>query len=344
MERETARQPVRFGRRCGRPAMAAAESSGVKWRTVELRSHAFHRSVAAAILSQGASRSEDFLLELAPFHDHIYATQCHRWLDIHGTHRNRGCEKVLSLGSRLFPGVPLLWILGEKFNANPGTPSLPGQLHIRSCHTMVNIPWLTAYLLLVTVEGKAIKNRDPAARATELLQLMASLPSSELNTPCAGGSLRISARGVSASMDDDAPFLSAMADACQAAECQSPIPGPLDKVTTWVRLTELGWKMLEQRVFRPEQQHVLQVVQEWSVLLLAWLCVGVYERCVGQVEPSTHALLATQAPGRCGAGPLLRSRLSVKRNIRGARREWKQMVRSVRQDLIQCCGKRAPHT
>ena len=133
---------------------------------MELRCHAFHRSVAAAILSQGASRSEDFMLEFAPFHDHIYATQCHRWLDIHGTHRNRGCDKVLSLGSRLFPGVPLLWILGEKFNTNTGTPSLPGQLHFRSCLTMVNIPWLTAYLLLVIVEGKAIKNRDPAARAT----------------------------------------------------------------------------------------------------------------------------------------------------------------------------------
>ena len=68
-------------------------------------------------------------------------------------------------------------------------------------------------------------------------------------------------------MDDDA-FLSTMADACKAAECQSPIPGPLEKVTTWVLLTELGWK-LEQRVFMPLQHHVLQVVQEWSVSLLA---------------------------------------------------------------------------
>ena len=123
-------------------------------------------------------------------------------------------------------------------------------------------------------------------------------------------------------MHDDA-FLSAMADACKEAECQSPIPGPLDTVTTWVLLTELGWK-LEQRVFRPSQHHVLQVVQEWSVLLLAWLCVGVYEWCVRQVEPSTHAMLATRAPGLCGAGPLLRSRLAQKGNIRGALREWKR--------------------
>ena len=67
--------------------------------------------------------------------------------------------------------------------------------------------------------------------------------------------------------DDDA-FLSAMADACQEAACQSPFPGPLDKVTTWVLLTELGWK-LEQRVLRPLQLHVLHVVQEWSGWLLA---------------------------------------------------------------------------
>ena len=115
--------------------------------------------------------------------------------------------------------------------------------------------------------------------------------------------MHISARGVSGSMDDDA-FLSAMANACKEAECQSPIPWPWDKVTTWVLLTELGWK-LDQWVLRHLQHHVLTMVQEWSVLLLAWLRVGVYEWCVRQVEPSTHALLATQAPGRCGAGPLL---------------------------------------
>ena len=128
---------------------------------------------------------------------------------------------------------------------------------------------------------------------------------------------------MSGSIDDDDAFLSAMADACKEAECQSPIPGPLEKATTWVRLAELGGK-LEQRVYLPEQHHVLQVVREWSLLLLAWLCVGVYEWCVGRVEPSTHSLLATHPPGRGGAGPLLRSRLAVKRNIRGAQREWKK--------------------
>ena len=68
-------------------------------------------------------------------------------------------------------------------------------------------------------------------------------------------------------IDDDA-FLSTMADVCKEAECRSPIPGPLDTVTTWVLLTELGWK-LEQRVFGPWQHHVLQVLQEWSGWLLA---------------------------------------------------------------------------
>ena len=128
--------------------------------------------------------------------------------------------------------------------------------------------------------------------------------------------MRISALGVSGSMDDDEAFLSAMADECQEAECQSPIPGPLDPATTWVLLTELGRK-LEQMLLRLQRHHLLLVVQEWSVSLLAWLCVGVYDWCGRQVEPSTHALLATQVPGRGGAGPLLRSRLAQKSNIVG---------------------------
>lgn len=77
-------------------------------------------------------------------------------------------------------------------------------------------------------------------------------------------------------------------------------------------------------VYRPLQHHVLEVIREWSMLLLAWLCVGLYEWCVRQVEPSTHSLLATQPPGRGGAGPLLRSRLASKKNIRGARRTWRE--------------------
>ena len=119
----------------------------------------------------------------------------------------------------------------------------------------------------------------------------------------------ISTRGLSATIDHTS-FLPAMADACEQANCQSPVPGPLDTVTTWTLLTWQGWK------FRPLQHHVLEVVREWSILLLAWLCVGLYEWCGRQVEPSTHTKLATQPPGRGGAGPLLRSRLALKKNIR----------------------------
>ena len=78
-----------------------------------------------------------------------------------------------------------------------------------------------------------------------------SLPSSELKAPCVGGS---------GSVDDEA-FLSVMADACKDAECQSPVPGPLEKATTCVFLTWLGWK-LEQRVFRPLVH--MRVVREAS--------------------------------------------------------------------------------
>jgi hypothetical protein len=76
-------------------------------------------------------------------------------------------------------------------------------------------------------------------------------------------------------------------------------------------------------VHKPLQHQVLEVVREWGILLLAWLCTGLYEWWVRQVEPSTHSLLATQPQGRGGAGPLLRSRLAFKKNIRGARRTWK---------------------
>ena len=161
--------------------------SGITWKTVEWRSHEFHRSLAVAILSKGCTRSEDLFLELAPCHEHIYATDCYRWLDIHNTHRNKGCERVQQLGLRLFPEASLRWIPGERFKEKHETSFSAGRVDIQSRHTMVNIPWLTAYLLLVTVEGKAIKDRDPVRRAKELLQLMASLPSSELRASCAGG-------------------------------------------------------------------------------------------------------------------------------------------------------------
>ena len=275
-----------------------------QWKTVELRTIHFHRSVVVAIASQGNAPAEDLFFELAPFHAHVYATECYRWLDIHGTHNRSGLSRVLSLGRKLFPNAALLWITGERFKVDPAA-SLPGRVDIQSRHTMANIPFLTAYLLLVTVEG----DEHRASGAKELLHLMTSLRAYKLTTSCAVGSLVIDTRGVSGSLDD-CPFLSVMADACQEAECRSPIPGPLDTPTTWIILTKLAcW--LEQ-----SQHDVLQLVQEWSLTLLAWLCAGLYAWCQAQVDPSTHLLLATQRPGRGGQGALLRQRLSVKKHQR----------------------------
>ena len=158
----------------------------------------------------------------------------------------------------MFPGVPLRWIPGHRFKENPKTSSLRGRVDIGACHTLANTPWLTAYLLLATAVGKSSMCRDPARRAEELLQLMTSLPSSGLQAPCAGGSSEIGSRGVSASIDNE-DFLSAMAEVCKDAKCWSPVPGPLDTVTTWILLTRLGWR-LEQVVFGPQQHHVLEVV------------------------------------------------------------------------------------
>ena len=70
-------------------------ATDMKWKTVELRSQEFHRCVAVAILRKDGARSGDSFLELAPDHDYIYTTDCYRWLDIHGTHRIRGCERFL---------------------------------------------------------------------------------------------------------------------------------------------------------------------------------------------------------------------------------------------------------
>ena len=74
-----------------------------------------------AIMSNGNTPEHNLFLEFSPCHDHIYTTDCFRWLDIHGTHWIRGCERVLQLGLRLFPEVPLRWIPGEKFKGNPET-------------------------------------------------------------------------------------------------------------------------------------------------------------------------------------------------------------------------------
>ena len=105
---------------------------------------------------------------------------------MHGDHRIRGCERVLQLGSRVFLGVHCRWIPGQKFKENPKTSSLAGRVVIEARHTLVNIPWVRAYLLLVMVQGKAIKGRSPASRAKELLQLVTCLPSCELEAPYAG--------------------------------------------------------------------------------------------------------------------------------------------------------------
>ena len=77
-------------------------------------------------------------------------------------------------------------------------------------------------------------------------------------------------------------------------------------------------------VYIVQQHEVLEVVRELSISLLVWLCTGFYEWCMRQDEPSTHALLLTQPPGKRGAGPLLRCRLADKKNIRGARRAWSE--------------------
>eukprot|EP00974_Lingulodinium_polyedra_P118742 11168420-Lingulodinium_polyedra.AAC.1 len=50
-----------------------------------------------------------------------------------------------------------------------------------------------------------------------------------------------------------------MVGACKDANCQSPVPGPLDKVTTWIFLTQLDWQILEQMVDRPVDRSDLTI-------------------------------------------------------------------------------------
>ena len=69
----------------------------IVWKTVVLRSVEFHRSLIVYFVSNGDAAAQHMFLELSPCHEHIYATDCYRWLDIHGTHRIRGCERVLQL-------------------------------------------------------------------------------------------------------------------------------------------------------------------------------------------------------------------------------------------------------
>ena len=121
--------------------------------------------------------------------------------------------------------MPCRWIIGHKFKENPKPSSLAGRVDIEARHTLVNIPWFIAYLLLVMAQGKSTMGRGPASRAEELLQLITTLPSCELGAPCVGGMVVISTRGVSASTDHDG-FIYAMVEACDTAHCKSPVPGP----------------------------------------------------------------------------------------------------------------------
>ena len=126
--------------------MSSETVAPIVWKTVVLRSTQFHKSVAVAIISNGDISAHNVFLELAPCHDHIYTTDCYRWLDVQGTHRIRGCERVQQLGARIFHGVPCKWIPGPKFKKQDLTASsVTGRVDIESCHTLVNIPWLMAY-------------------------------------------------------------------------------------------------------------------------------------------------------------------------------------------------------
>ena len=129
-------------------------------------------------------------------------------------------------------------------------------------------------------------------------------------------------RGMAAKTDRES-MITALAGASEEANGQSPVPGPLNKVTTWQLLARLGCS-LQEIVYQPHQPEVLESVGEWSISLLAWLCVGLRQWCIEKDEPSTHTLLATRPHGRGGTGPLLRLRMVVKKNIRGARRAWKE--------------------
>ena len=116
-------------------------------------------------------------------------------------------QHITQVATHANPGVPCRWIPGQKFKENPKTSSLAGRVGIGARHTLVNIPWTIAYLLWVTVEGKAIKVCGPASRAKEMLQFITSRPSCALEAPCAGGAVVISTRGASARIDHDGSYM-----------------------------------------------------------------------------------------------------------------------------------------
>eukprot|EP00974_Lingulodinium_polyedra_P126885 11199987-Lingulodinium_polyedra.AAC.1 len=53
----------------------------ISWKAVQQRSRDFHRSLAVAIISNGDALARNVFLGLSPFHKHIYAKSCYRWLD-----------------------------------------------------------------------------------------------------------------------------------------------------------------------------------------------------------------------------------------------------------------------
>ena len=73
----------------------------------------------------------------------------------------------------------------------------------------------------------------------------------------------------------------------------------------------LGWVGGLNMVHKPLQHQVLEVVREWGILLLAWLCTGLYEWCMRQVEPSTHSLPGDPATGPRRSRAIIAKPLSV---------------------------------
>ena len=109
----------------------------IVWKTVVLRSTQFHKSVAVAIISNGDSSAHNVFVEFGPCHEHIYAMPCHRWLDVHGTHRSQGCLRVQELGARIF-----LVFLANGSQAR-SSRNRTGRLHPRRAEWTSNLatPW-----------------------------------------------------------------------------------------------------------------------------------------------------------------------------------------------------------
>ena len=111
----------------------------IVWKTVVLRSFRFHRPLVVVAISNGDIAAQNISLELSPCNEHICSMDCYRRLDIHGTHRIRGRERVLQLDSRVRIGVPCSWFPfpDQKFKENPNPSSLAGRVDIEARHTLV---------------------------------------------------------------------------------------------------------------------------------------------------------------------------------------------------------------